>query len=42
MSAITGIFYRNNNSVEYDQIKKMNDVLSHRGPDIPKFGLKDP
>ena len=36
MSAITGIFYRNNHSVKFDQIKKMNDSLSHRGPDGSK------
>jgi asparagine synthase (glutamine-hydrolysing) len=33
MSAITGIFYRDGRSVEEEQIKKMNDRLSHRGPD---------
>ena len=42
MSAITGIFYRNDHSVDHDQIKKMNDVLSHRGPEALKFGVKDP
>lgn len=33
MSSITGIFYRNGRSVSFEQIKKMNDSLSHRGPD---------
>ena len=33
MSAITGIFYRNGRDVSYDQIKKMNDSISHRGKD---------
>ena len=33
MSAITGIFYRNGRNVNYDQIKKMNDSISHRGKD---------
>ncbi|HII84297.1 MAG TPA: lasso peptide isopeptide bond-forming cyclase [Methanobacterium subterraneum] len=33
MSAITGIFYRDGRLVNNNQIKKMNDVLSHRGPD---------
>ncbi|MFA0834609.1 MAG: lasso peptide isopeptide bond-forming cyclase [Methanobacterium formicicum] len=33
MSAITGIFYRDGRLVDTNQIKKMNDVLSHRGPD---------
>lgn len=33
MSAITGIFYRDGRVVTNYQIKKMNDVLSHRGPD---------
>ena len=33
MSAITGIFYRDGRKVEPDLIKKMNDKLSHRGPD---------
>ena len=36
MSAITGIFYRDGRSVPFDQIKKMNDKLSHRGPDGSK------
>lgn len=33
MSAITGIFYRDGCHAGYDQINKMNDCLSHRGPD---------
>ena len=33
MSAITGIFYRNGRTIEPQIIKKMNDKLSHRGPD---------
>ncbi|MCK9150761.1 lasso peptide isopeptide bond-forming cyclase [Methanobacterium alcaliphilum] len=33
MSAITGIFYRDGRKVDPDLIKKMNDKLSHRGPD---------
>ena len=33
MSAITGIFYRDGRDVDHDQIKKMNDTLSHRGND---------
>jgi asparagine synthase (glutamine-hydrolysing) len=33
MSAITGIFNRNGRSVRFEQIKKMNKTLSHRGPD---------
>lgn len=33
MSAITGIFYRDGRSVNEEQINKMNDRLSHRGPD---------
>lgn len=33
MSAITGIFYRDGRNVDERQIKKMNDRLSHRGPD---------
>ncbi len=37
MSAITGIFYRNGKTVEYDQIKKVNNILSHRGPDGSKI-----
>jgi asparagine synthase (glutamine-hydrolysing) len=32
MSAITGIFYRNGRKVKPRIIKKMNDKLSHRGP----------
>ncbi|MGF7119197.1 lasso peptide isopeptide bond-forming cyclase [Methanobacterium oryzae] len=33
MSAITGIFYRDGRKVKPELIKKMNDRLSHRGPD---------
>ena len=33
MSAITGIFLRNGEQVDYKSIQKMNDRLSHRGPD---------
>lgn len=33
MSAITGIFYRNGLKVDLELIQKMNDRLSHRGPD---------
>ena len=33
MSAITGIFYRDGRKVGPELIKKMNDKLSHRGPD---------
>ncbi len=33
MSAITGIFYRDGRTVSEKQIQKMNDRLSHRGPD---------
>jgi len=33
MSAITGIFYRNGRNVDPELIKKMNNRLSHRGPD---------
>ncbi len=37
MSAITGIFYRGDDTVEETIIKKMNDSLSHRGPDGSDF-----
>ena len=33
MSAITGIFYRDGRTVKPELIKKMNNRLSHRGPD---------
>lgn len=33
MSAITGIFYRDRRNVDPPLIKKINDILSHRGPD---------
>lgn len=33
MSAITGIFYKDGGKVDPKAIKKMNDKLSHRGPD---------
>ncbi len=37
MSAITGIFYRNDRIVDSKSIKNMNDNLSHRGPDGSKI-----
>ena len=37
MSAITGIFNRHDNSVDNNLIKKMNNKLSHRGPDGSKI-----
>lgn len=37
MSAITGIFYRDGREVDSELIKKMNDKLSHRGPDGSDF-----
>ena len=37
MSAITGILHRDGRPVKHDQIKKMNDLLSHRGPDGSKI-----
>ena len=36
MTAITGIFHRDERSVDYVQINKMNNTLSHRGPDGSK------
>ncbi|MDG3547067.1 asparagine synthase (glutamine-hydrolyzing) [Methanobacterium formicicum] len=33
MSSITGIYYRDGRFVDYNQIKKINDILCHRGPD---------
>ena len=42
MSAITGIFYRNGRSVSQELIKKMNDALSHRGPDGSRFWFDGP
>lgn len=42
MSAITGIFNRNGRSVSPEQIKKMNDSLSHRGPDGSKIWFDGP
>jgi asparagine synthase (glutamine-hydrolysing) len=33
MSSITGILYRDGRSINPEIIKKMNDCLSHRGPD---------
>jgi len=37
MSAISGIFYRNERSVDPKLIKLMNDKLYHRGPDGSKI-----
>ena len=33
MSAISGIFYRDGKSVKFEEINKLNDTMSHRGPD---------
>lgn len=33
MSSITGIYYRNGRFVDFNLIKKINDILSYRGPD---------
>mgnify|MGYP000875659545 CR=1 FL=1 len=33
MSAITGLFFRDGRLAYSEEIKKMNDLLSHRGPD---------
>lgn len=33
MSAISGIFYRDGRSVKFEEINKLNDSMSHRGPD---------
>ena len=40
MSAITGIFYRDGRIIPPEMIKKMNDRLSHRGPDGSKVWVK--
>jgi asparagine synthase (glutamine-hydrolysing) len=42
MSAITGIFRRNGRNVDPTEIKKMNDKLSHRGPDGSKIWCEGP
>jgi Asparagine synthase (glutamine-hydrolyzing) len=42
MSAITGIFYRDGREVCHDQMKKMNDILSHRGPDNSDIWVDGP
>lgn len=42
MSAITGIFNRDYHSVSFEQINKMNNVLSHRGPDGSNIWFKGP
>lgn len=42
MSAITGIFYRDGRSVSSEQITKMNNRLSHRGPDGSKVWVDGP
>jgi len=42
MSAITGIFYRDGSPVSVDQIKKMNECISHRGPDGQRFWVEGP
>lgn len=41
MSAITGIFYRDGRNVDEEQIKKMNDRLSHRDLMDLQYGVKD-
>ena len=42
MSAITGIFYRDGRSVDSKKIKKMNNILRHRGPDGSKIWFEGP
>lgn len=42
MSAITGIFYRDDRYVSSELIKRMNDSISHRGPDNSKVWLNGP
>ncbi|QUH22612.1 lasso peptide isopeptide bond-forming cyclase [Methanobacterium alkalithermotolerans] len=41
MSAITGIFYRKGKKVDPHLIQKMNDKLSHRGPDGSHTWVED-
>lgn len=41
MSAITGIFYRKGKKVDPQLIQKMNDKLSHRGPDGSHTWVED-
>lgn len=41
MTAITGIYYREGSLVKYDQIRQMNDRLSHRGLDGSKVYCED-
>ena len=42
MSSITGIFVRNDTHVESNDIIKMNNKLSHRGPDGSKIWCEGP
>lgn len=42
MSAITGIFYRDGRKVDHELIKKMNNKLSHRGPDGSDVSCEGP
>jgi len=42
MSAITGIFRRDGRDVDPAEIKKMNDKLSHRGPDGSRIWCEGP
>ena len=42
MSAITGILYRDGRNVNPLLIKKMNDILSHRGPDCSAIWFDGP
>ena len=41
MCGISGVFYFDNSLVNKDEIKKMNDLLEHRGPDSGSFKLFD-
>lgn len=42
MSGITGIFYRNGKDIDPELIKKMNDKISHRGPDGSAIWFEGP
>lgn len=39
MCGISGVINKNNNQINIDEIKKINDIIAHRGPDDEGFYL---
>lgn len=42
MSAVVGLYYRDNQSVDRADLKRMTHILTHRGPDGQEIWCKGP